>query len=143
MARPTQGREAPQGAIPAPVVTTTTTAGRPGPPAVPAAIAPFVTTPTPGEGQWHPVGRTVGGIPAMYAAFLRPNAVNTSLVTGVAWMDTKLLGTTLYAGTTIPGTGQTWANEAPVAGRPSTPWSPRSTRASGCRTPRVASTPTG
>jgi hypothetical protein len=52
----------------------------------------------------------------MYAAFLRPNAVYTSLVTGVAWMDTKLLKTALYEGSSIPGTGQQWANEAPLAG---------------------------
>ncbi len=114
---PPKGGKPHRGAIPAPVATTTTT--QPAEPVhlpVPAAIVPFVATPTPGEGQWHPVGRTVGGIPAVYTAFLRPNAVNTSLVTGVAWMDTKLLSTSLYEGTTIPGTGQTWAQEAPVAG---------------------------
>ena len=114
---PPKGGKPHQGAIPAPVATTTTT--QPAGPAhlaVPAALTPFVATPMPGEGQWHPVGRTVGGLPAVYTAFLRPNAVNTSLVTGVAWMDTKLLRTTLYAGTSIPGTGQTWANEAPLAG---------------------------
>jgi hypothetical protein len=83
---------------------------------VPAAVVPFVATPTAGEGQWHPIGRTVGGIPAMYAAYLRPNAVNTSLVTGVAWMDTKLLRTTLYEGSSIPGTGQNWTNVAPITG---------------------------
>ena len=77
---------------------------------------PFVSTPTPGEGQWHPIGRTVDGVPTMYAAFIRPNAVYTSLVTGVAWMDTKLLSAQLNAGTTYPGTGQTFANMAPIAG---------------------------
>ena len=79
-------------------------------------MAPFVSDPTPGEGQWHPIGRTVDGVPTMYAAFLRPNAVNTSLVTGVAWMDTKLLTTKLYAGTTIPGTGQAFPDRAPLTG---------------------------
>ena len=77
---------------------------------------PFVSTPTPGEGQWHVIGRAVDGVPTIYAAFLRPNAVNTSLVTGVAWMDTKLLSAQLYAGTSIPGTGQTFAAEAPITG---------------------------
>ena len=52
----------------------------------------------------------------MYAAFLRPNAVYTSLVTGVAWMDTKLLSAKLYAGTTIPGTGQSFTDMAPITG---------------------------
>jgi hypothetical protein len=81
----------------------------------PTAIVPFVSDPTPGEGQWHPIGRSVDGVPTMYAAFLRPNAVYTSLVTGVAWMDTKLLSAQLYAGTTIPGTGQAFTHMAPIA----------------------------
>ncbi len=114
---PPKGGKPSKGAIPAPTSSPATTqpAGPTHLPA-PAAIAPFVATPTAGEGQWHPIGRTVGGIPAMYAAYLRPNAVNTSLVTGVAWMDTKLLTTTLYEGSSIPGTGQTWANMAPISG---------------------------
>ncbi len=114
---PPKGGKPEKGAIPAPEAATSTT--QPAGPAhlpVPAAITPFVATPTPGEGQWHPIGRTVGGLPAMYAAFLRPNAVNTSLVCGVAWMDTKLLRATLYEGTSIPGTGQTWPDVAPITG---------------------------
>jgi hypothetical protein len=117
MHAPPKGGKPAQGAIPAPTRTTTTTApAGPAHLAAPAALVPFVASPTPGEGQWHPIGRTVDGVPAMYAAYLRPNAVNTSLVTGVAWMDTKLLGAGLYAGTTIPGTGQTFANAAPITG---------------------------
>jgi hypothetical protein len=114
---PPKGGKPAKGAIPGPARSTSTT--QPSGPAhlpVPAAIVPFVATPTAGEGQWNPIGRTVSGIPAMYAAFLRPNAVNTSLVTGVAWMDTKLLATTLYEGSSIPGTGQTWTNMAPISG---------------------------
>jgi hypothetical protein len=114
---PPKGGKPAKGAIPAPAKGTTTT--QPAGPThlpVPAAIAPFVATPTAGEGQWHPIGRTVDGVPAMYAAYLRPNAVNTSLVTGVAWMDTTLLKTTLYEGSSIPGTGQAWANMAPISG---------------------------
>ncbi len=113
---PPKGGKPATGAIPAPARSTTTVPSGPAHLAVPVAIVPFVSTPTPGEGQWHPIGRTVGGIPAMYAAYLRPNAVNTSLVTGVAWMDTKLLGANLYEGSSIPGTGQTWANMAPITG---------------------------
>ena len=114
---PPKGGKPTKGAIPAPVKSTATT--QPAGPAhlpVPAAIVPFVATPTAGEGQWHPIGRNVDGVPAMYAAYLRPNAVNTSLVTGVAWMDTTLLSTTLYEGSSIPGNGQAWANMAPISG---------------------------
>ncbi len=114
---PPKGGKPPKGAIPAPVRSTTTTA--PAGPAhltAPPAIVPFVADPTPGEGQWHAIGRSVQGVPTMYAAYLRPNAVNTSLVTGVAWMDTTLLDATLYAGTTIPGTSQNFPNTAPITG---------------------------
>src|SRR5260370_7797052 len=58
-----------------------------------------------GEGVWHPAGRPVGGIPAVYETWVRPDAVHTSLVIGVAWMDTKLLRPTLYSGSLIPGGG--------------------------------------
>ncbi len=115
---PPKGGKPAAGAIPAPVATTTTLPVATGPvhlPA-PAPMVPFVSDPTPGEGQWHPIGRTVDGVPTMYAAFLRPNAVNTSLVTGVAWMDTKLLSAKLYAGSTIPGTGQSFPDRAPLTG---------------------------
>jgi hypothetical protein len=115
-APPKGGKPAP-GAIPKPVASSTTVPQPTGPAhlPVPAAVVPFVSTPTPGEGQWHVIGRTVAGVPTTYAAYLRPNAVNTSLVTGVAWMDTKLLSAKLYAGTSIPGTG-TFPDMAPITG---------------------------
>jgi len=83
--------------------------------AVPSPIPPIASPPVAGEGQWHPVGRTVGGLPGVYEAFLRPDAVHTSVVVGVAWMDTKLLSATLYSGSTIPGGGP-WPHSAPVSG---------------------------
>lgn len=80
----------------------------------PSAIAPFASPPARGEGQWHPVGRTIGGVPTMYEAFMRPDAVHTSVVTAVAWMDTKMLRTTLYSGSQIPGGGP-WVDTAPIS----------------------------
>jgi hypothetical protein len=67
-----------------------------------------------GEGVWHPAGRRVGGKPAVYETWVRPDAVHTSLVIGVAWMDTKLLQATLYSGSTIPGGGP-YRYTAPVS----------------------------
>jgi Phosphodiester glycosidase len=78
--------------------------------------APMVTpagTPLPGEGQWSPAGRMVGGIPAIYETTLRPDAVHTSYVVGVAWMDTKLLHAALYSGSQIPGGGP-FSHTAPI-----------------------------
>jgi hypothetical protein len=78
--------------------------------------APMVTPagpPLPGEGQWSPAGRLVGGIPAVYETTLRPDAVHTSYVVGVAWMDTTLLRATLYSGSLIPGGGP-FSHTAPI-----------------------------
>jgi hypothetical protein len=67
-----------------------------------------------GEGVWHPVGRRVSGHPSVYETWVRPDAVHTSLVIGVAWMDTKLLRATLYSGSTVPGGGP-YRHTAPVS----------------------------
>jgi hypothetical protein len=84
---------------------------------LPAPIVPLASPPIAGEGQWHPAGRLVDGQSAVYEAFLRPDALHTSLVVGVAWMDTKLLRATLYSGSQIPGNGP-FAHSAPVAPGP-------------------------
>jgi hypothetical protein len=80
----------------------------------PAPIRPFAQPAIPGEGQWSPVGRLVGGIPAIYETTLRPDAIHTSYVVGVAWMDTKLLKATLYSGSQIPGGGP-YSHTAPIS----------------------------
>lgn len=80
----------------------------------PAAITPIASPAQSGEGQWAPVGRTVHGVPAVYETYMRPDAVHTSVVVGVAWLDTKLLGATLYSGSSIPGGGP-WQYTAPVS----------------------------
>jgi hypothetical protein len=71
----------------------------------PAPLVSFARPSLPEEGAWKPVGRLVRGIPAVYETFLRPDAIHTSVVDGVAWMDTKLLSATLYSGSYIPGGG--------------------------------------
>jgi hypothetical protein len=81
--------------------------------ATPAPLVPFASPALPGEGEWSPVGRRVDGVPAIYVTSLRPDAVHTSYVVGVAWMDTKLLSATLYSGSSIPGGGP-WPDTAPV-----------------------------
>ena len=79
----------------------------------PARMSTPAKHPLAGEGVWHPAGRLVGGLPAVYETWVRPDAVHTSLVIGVAWMDTKLLQATLYSGSTIPGGGP-YPDTAPV-----------------------------
>ena len=80
----------------------------------PAPIVPVVSPAVAGEGQWSPAGRLVDGLPAVYETMLRPSAIHTSYVVGVAWMDTKLLHSTLYSGSQIPGGGP-FTHTAPVS----------------------------
>ena len=80
----------------------------------PAPLAPFASPAVAGEGQWSPVGRTVDGLPAVYETMIRPDAIHTSYVVGVAWMDTKLLKATLYSGSAIPGGGP-YTHTAPIS----------------------------
>jgi Phosphodiester glycosidase len=80
----------------------------------PTPMRPLASPALAGEGQWTPTGRLVDGVPAVYETRLRPDAVHTSQVVGVAWMDTKLLKATLYSGSQIPGGGP-YAHTAPVS----------------------------
>jgi hypothetical protein len=50
---------------------------------------------------------------AVYATYLRPDPVHTSITTGVAWMDTSLLSMEMYAGAREPGGGP-WRHQALV-----------------------------
>jgi hypothetical protein len=110
---PPVGGKPPAGAIQAPHASTATVASGPAHLPPPSPIHPFATPAIPGEGQWSSTGRLVGGIPAIYQTTLRPDAIHTSYVAGVAWMDTKLLKATLYSGSQIPGGGP-YSHTAPV-----------------------------
>ncbi len=85
----------------------------------PAPIVPIASPPVAGEGQWSPAGRLVNGVPAIYTTEVRPSAIHTSFVVGVAWMDTTLLRATLYSGSQIPGGGP-YSHTAPVSPADST-----------------------
>ena len=83
-------------------------------PAGPPSIAPLVDRPLPGEGMWQPSGRLVGGRPALWITYLRPDSVHTSLLAGVAHLDMSRLTATLHAGTQVPGGGP-WVHGARIA----------------------------
>ena len=67
----------------------------------------------PGEGVWRAAGRLVDGVPAIFTTTVRPDAVHTSYVVGVAWMDPRLLRAQLYSGSEIPGGGP-FTHTAPI-----------------------------
>ena len=80
----------------------------------PPGNLPPITTALPGEGVWTPTGRTVKGLPSVYTTFMRPDPVHTSLVTGIAWMDTKLLRGVFVPGLQEPGGGPNpWGSQVP------------------------------
>jgi hypothetical protein len=112
---PPEGGRPPTGAIPLaappPVTAPATAAPDHLPP--PPPIVPPASPALPGEGTWRPAGRSVEGVPAVYEAYLRPDSVHTRLVSGVAWMDTRLLRAELYSGSYVPGSGP-WSLTAPV-----------------------------
>ncbi|MGO8863994.1 MAG: phosphodiester glycosidase family protein [Acidimicrobiales bacterium] len=110
---PPIGGKPPAGAIRVPHKSVALVATGPPHLAPPAPIVPLASPPIAGEGQGSPAGRLVGGLPAIYETTLRPDAVHTSYVVGVAWMDTKLLKATLYSGSQIPGGGP-YTYTAPV-----------------------------
>jgi len=62
-----------------------------------ANIVPLVTNALPSEGVWQRAGRLVDGHPAMWVAYLRPDAVHTSLLVGVARFDMSRLAAVLHA----------------------------------------------
>jgi hypothetical protein len=108
--RPPAATPAPEALVPAPTTTVPVVRHLP----QPAPIVPIVSPPLAGEGQWHPLGQPVRGVVAMYAAYLRPDPVYTSVVAGVAWMDPTLVRAVLYAGVQEPG-GSGWRYQAPIA----------------------------
>ncbi len=69
----------------------------PGPLGVPAGL-----TPSPGEGQWRSLV-VVDGRTAARVAQVRPDAIHTSSIVSVVWMDPSLLSFSLHAGTQVPG----------------------------------------
>jgi len=68
----------------------------------PARVTPVAVPPLPEEGMWQQAGRTSAGI---CFAYLRPDAVHTSVVVGLAWMNMRALRATLHNGTDLPGGG--------------------------------------
>lgn len=115
---PPVGGKPPAGVIvrPPPATEPRTKAAAAPPPhlAPPAPMTPLASPAVPGEGRWSPAGRLVDGLPTIYETRLRPDPVHTSVVVGVAWMDTKLLRATLYSGSQIPGGGP-FSHTAPIA----------------------------
>lgn len=79
----------------------------------PAPVTVLASSPIAGEGQWQATGRTVDGAPVLYTTFIRPDNVHTSLLTGLAWIDTRRVRFELWSGNQEPG-GAGWHLQAPI-----------------------------
>ena len=75
--------------------------------ALPPPIAPIAAPALPGEGSWR-VLASVHGAPALAVAYLRPDAMHTSYVSAVVWIDPRLVRAQLHPGSLDPG-GSGWA----------------------------------
>jgi hypothetical protein len=71
-------------------------------PLAPKRLASPAGRPLRGEGVWRVLG-TVHGQPAMFGTYLRPDAVHTSYVAGIVWMNQQLLRFQLRPGAEDPG----------------------------------------
>jgi hypothetical protein len=65
---------------------------------IPAQASPAL----PGEGSWQSLV-VLKGEPAIRAAYLRPDAIHTSYLVGVAWLNQKLVKMDLHPGYRVPG----------------------------------------
>ena len=83
-------------------------------------------------------GAPCRGCRSVYTTFMRPDPVHTSLVTGLAWMDTKLLRTVFVPGLQEPGGGPNPGG--PRSRRTSVPVSCRRSTRDSRWTARVAAT---
>jgi hypothetical protein len=99
-APPTGGT--PTRAIPTPTVGAPSTS-TPMHSALPAPITPIAQPALANEGAWQPVGPVVNGAPTMAVAQLRPDAIHTSVLAGVVWIDRRVVRFQLVPGTTEPG----------------------------------------
>jgi hypothetical protein len=82
----------------------------PAPAPVPLLVSPALAE----EGQWQPADVLVHGIPAMYVAQFRADAVYTSQITSAVWIDPTLLRISLVPGSQEPG--GTWPQPPDIEG---------------------------
>ena len=87
----------------APTVVGSTTTAAPHHLVPPEPLTTPVDTPVSGEGQWKPFGPAVGSVQGAYVTNIRPDAVHTSVLDAVVWIDPTVLDLRQYPGLKIPG----------------------------------------
>ncbi|MDE0803957.1 MAG: phosphodiester glycosidase family protein [Acidimicrobiales bacterium] len=93
----------------APTAATSTAApDTPATPMTPPTAGPLIDTTLAGEGQWIPSRRTIGGTPATYTTFVRPDADHSSAVAAAVYLDPTTTKLVYVPGTDEPA-GSNWA----------------------------------
>ena len=96
---------------------TSTTIALPAHTPPPANVESPAASPLPNEGVWLPVGPQVDGLPTLEETQVRPDAVHTSLLDGLVWMDPKLVRFELHPGLSEPGGHWSQPPDIPIADR--------------------------
>ena len=78
-------------------------------------VVPPATPALPGEGRWH-VLETVGGLPAVRVAYVRPDAVHTSYTAAIVRIDHRAVRAVYHPRTQDPGGGP-WPVHTYLAGQ--------------------------
>ncbi len=79
--------------------------GAPESPYAPPPIAPVISPPLPGEGQWRRTGALVNGAPPVLVTTFRPDPAYPRMIAGVAWLDRSRTSLELYPGRYEPPAG--------------------------------------
>ncbi len=69
----------------------------------PESLVTPTAAPVAGEGTWSPLGPSVNGVQGAYFTAIRPDAVHTSVLDAVIWIDPTVLSLRQYPGLKIPG----------------------------------------
>jgi hypothetical protein len=102
-----------------PSTSTVTTPSSPGYLPLPARVPSPAAQALAGEGVWNPAGPLINGHPGMYTTQIRPDAVHTSLLVGLVWIDPTLVRAELFPGLSQPGGSLPWPHAVPPDQQPS------------------------
>jgi hypothetical protein len=83
--------------------------------AAPASLVTPAASPVAGEGVWVPFAIQADGVAAGYLTQIRPDAVHTSELVLVAWMDPHRATFQQFPGTKVPGGSWATPPQVPVA----------------------------
>jgi hypothetical protein len=113
---PSSTASAPSTAVAPPSPPSPTTVAPPTP--APAPLTSPASPALPNEGRWIALGPSVNGTPGAYVTEIRPDAVHTSYLDAVVWLDPRRLLFRQFPGTFLPGSPWDRPPSVPNADQP-------------------------